>query len=142
MHRILNSLDILNSSLNNIVRSFKTTCLIFILFFSLQLYADDPVEAKRLSRDIVFDGYPETEEWNGAPILNSYMFQPDPNGTPTEKTEILIAYTDDYLWIGGRFYDEAAELVKANTKKRDDFGDSYDFFARVASTVAGAGRGW
>lgn len=110
------------------MRSLKTTFLILISLFSLYLHAEDPIEAMRLTREIVFDGYPEADEWNGAPVLNSYMFQPDPNGTPSEKTEILIAYTDEYLWIGGRFYDGAAELVKANTKKRDDFGDSYDFF--------------
>lgn len=102
--------------------------LLTLLFLPILLLAEDPVIAYQLNSEINFDGFPSDEEWKNAPVLPTYMLQPDPNGVPTEKTEIMIAYTDDYLWIGGRFFDESAELIKANTKKRDDFGDDYDFF--------------
>ncbi len=101
---------------------------IILILVSINAFAEDPVIVTRLIKDITFDGIPDENAWEGVVPLNTYMFQPYPDGQPTEKTEILLAYTDDYLWIGGRFYDNSPEKIKANTKKRDDFGDQYDFF--------------
>jgi len=102
--------------------------IISFLLSSLNIFAEDPVIATRLTEEITFDGIPDEIAWEGVSPLNTYMYQPDAGGSPTEKTEILIAYSDDYLWVGGRFYDATPDKIKANTKKRDDFGDQYDFF--------------
>ncbi len=102
----------------------------FVLFymFNISGYAQDEFRAYKLDSEVIFDGIPDEKAWQGLSPLPTYMLQPNPGEAPTEKTEIIIAYTDDYLWIGGRFFDQNAELIKANTKKRDDFSDNSDFF--------------
>lgn len=101
---------------------FNLFCL--PLFFSS---AQDPIIVRRLESGIRFDGIPDEAVWNNIEPLPVTTFQPVTGREPSEKTEILLGYTDDYLWIGGRLYDSEPSLIRHNSKKRDDFGEENDY---------------
>ena len=50
---------------------------------------------------------------------------------PTEKTEILVARDDDYIYAAGRLYDSEPSRIQASSKKRDNFGAENDWFGVV-----------
>ncbi len=100
--------------------------LYLISFFALR--AQDPVIISKLEGDVKFDGMPDEEAWLNIKPLRMTTLQPVSGKEPSEKTEVLIGYSDEYLWIGGRFYDSDPSLIQYKSKKRDDYGDDSDFF--------------
>ena len=107
---------------------FSLSVFLFLFLINTGLQAQECLKAHRIIHDVDFDGIPDEDAWHGSSPLPLWMLQPNPGDSPTERTEILVSYTENYLWIGGRFFDENPELIRANTKKRDDFGDDSDFF--------------
>ena len=61
------------------------------------------------------------------------MYQPTFEGEPTERTEIRIAYDDEYLYASGRFYDTDPSGVRSNSLYRDRYSGD-DTFALVLDT--------
>lgn len=90
--------------------------------------AQNPVIVSKMESSVRFDGMPDEEAWNKIIPLPVTTLQPVSGKEPTEKTEILLGYTDEYFWIGGKFYDSDPSQIQLNTKKRDDYGDDNDFF--------------
>jgi hypothetical protein len=91
--------------------------------------AQDPLVISRLEGEIRFDGIPDEDAWNRIVPLPVTTLQPVSGREPSEKTDILIGYTNDYLWIAGRLYDSESRLIRHNSKKRDDYGDANDYLA-------------
>lgn len=61
------------------------------------------------------------------------MYEPTFQGTPTERTEIRIAYDHDFLYAAGRFYDSDSAGIRANSLYRDRIvGD--DLFSLALDT--------
>jgi hypothetical protein len=90
--------------------------------------AQDPIVVSRMEGEINFDGSLDEEAWDKIVPIPVTTLQPVPGKEPSEKTEVLLGYTDDYFWIGGRLYDSEASLIKAYTLKRDDIGGENDYF--------------
>jgi hypothetical protein len=101
---------------------------LFLSLFSVAVSAQEPVAACRINGQIRFDGIPDEEAWNNIKPLPVTMLQPVTGGEPTERTEVLLGYTDDYFWIGARLYDSEPSLIQSFSKKRDDIGGENDFF--------------
>lgn len=74
------------------------------------------------------DGRSDETAWQEVPPLPVVMYWPEFRGEMTERTEIRIAYDDDYLWASGRFYDSDPEGVRGNSLYRDrwDGDDAFD----------------
>ena len=108
----------------------KLILITFILFFiSLMIIsAQAPVVISRLNDEIVFDGMPDEKAWTNILPLPMVTLQPVAGNSPSEKTEVLVGYTDDFLWVAGRLYDSEPASIRYNSRKRDDFGDENDFF--------------
>jgi hypothetical protein len=71
------------------------------------------------------------------------MMQPNFGFPPTEKTEVLIAFDDTYLWVAARLYDSEPSKIQAPSKKRDYmeantdwFGVSFDTFNDKENALA------
>ena len=94
----------------------------------LTIAGQNQVVISRLDGIIKFDGMPDEEVWSKIVPLPVTTLQPVSGKDPSEKTEVLLGYTDEYLWIGGRLYDSDPSLIRYNSKKRDDYGDENDFF--------------
>jgi hypothetical protein len=90
--------------------------------------AQNHVTVSRLEGTIRFDGMPDEEAWSKIVPLQVTTIQPLSGKEPSEKTEILLGYTDNYFWIGGRLYDSEPSLIQGYSKKRDDIGPENDYF--------------
>ena len=79
----------------------------------------------------VIDGKLDDEIWKEAIIISDFkQREPVEGADPTEKTEVLMLYTSDALYIGLRAYDSHPEAIVATVMKRDNYDTaSNDGFA-------------
>jgi hypothetical protein len=73
------------------------------------------------------DGVLDDPAWaNATRITDLHQFQPVDPGLPSERSEFLVMYDEDYLYVGARLYDsdpqaiQARQLVQGGTLKFDD----------------------
>lgn len=72
------------------------------------------------SDDFTFDGSVTEEFWNRVPVATNFRQQvPDEGAPASEKTEVRIAYDDEYLYMGVILYDSDPSGIKASQKRRD-----------------------
>ncbi len=102
----------------------------FLCFGSLLTANDVIVELPRISGSIQLDGFSNEPVWQQIKPLPMTVYQPVFQGTPTEKTEIRIAYDDNYLYVSGRLYDSDPAGIRANSLYRDRYSGD-DTFAIV-----------
>ena len=76
------------------------------------------------------DGQLSEPAWDGVAPLPITVYGPTFQMSPTEKTEILVAYDDTYLYMGGRLFDSDPNGIRSNTLYRDQFSGD-DLFSIV-----------
>jgi hypothetical protein len=81
--------------------------------------AQEPLPLTRLTGEVTLDGRPDEAAWAAVPPLPLTMFLPVLGGTPTQRTEIRVAYDDDHLYVAGRFYDSEPDGIRINSLYRD-----------------------
>ncbi len=111
--------------------------IVFYFFFFCIVGAfafDTTMVVKRVAAPIQFDGIPDEPAWNAVSPLPVVMHQPVFGNSPTELTEVLIAYDDEYIYLGGRLYDSEPEKMMANTKKRDALTANTEWFGLILDT--------
>ncbi len=105
------------------------------LFFSPnQARGQQPVKIQRLSAPVEFDGRPFEEAWNGLEYFTMVQNRPNFGQQPTERSEVMIAYDDQYVWIGARLYMQDASKIVAASKKRDEYSRNSDSFGVLFDT--------
>jgi len=63
----------------------------------------------------VIDGVLNDPAWAQATrITDLHQFQPVDPGVPSEKSEFLVMYDENFLYIGARLYDSDPQAIKAN----------------------------
>jgi len=78
-----------------------------------------PLALPRLSGPITLDGYSDEPAWQAIEPLPLTMMLPIFEGAMTERTEIRVAYDDDYLYVAGRMYDSEPHRIQAVDLVRD-----------------------
>jgi hypothetical protein len=69
----------------------------------------------------VVDGDLSDAVWARAAIVDDlHQTEPIEYATPSERTEILILYDDDALYVAARLYDKEPELITANNMRQND----------------------
>ena len=81
--------------------------------------AEGEIELSRLSGPITLDGRPDEPAWQQVPALPLTMYSPVFRGTPTQRTEIRVAYDDEYFYAAGWFYDTDPSGIRVNSLYRD-----------------------
>ena len=94
----------------------------------------NPVMLPRLTGPIQLDGFSNEPAWEQIAPLPMTMLRPTFGGTPSEKTEIRIAYDDDYLYAAGRFYVTDPANIRGNALARDGGSISDDGFILLLDT--------
>jgi hypothetical protein len=79
-----------------------------------------------------FDGRVLDPAWDGALSLPLVQWVPDFGAEPTERTEILIGYSDAYVYMACRCYDR--EPPSATTYRRNFAGEDSDFVILTLDT--------
>ena len=86
---------------------------------SQSVETDSPFIPTRLTGPIEIDGFVNDSAWEGVDPLPLVMYEPIFRGAPSERTDIRIAYDDQYLYLGGNLYDSNPDGIRANSMYRD-----------------------
>lgn len=106
---------------------------ILVLFLAVAAFAATEgvkqVQAVRVSEPPVIDGMLSDPIWRTG-IAESRFTQRDPVefGEPTEKTEVMIAYDDDAIYVGACMYDSEPDSIIARLARRDVDTESDEFY--------------
>jgi hypothetical protein len=94
--------------------------VLFPLLFAASLFAQQaPLELTRINTPIVIDGNMHDEAWSAVPPLPLTMYTPAFRGTPTQRTEIRVAYDDEAFYAGAWCYDTKPSGIRINSLYRD-----------------------
>lgn len=105
----------------------------FLVYFQFG-HAQERVILNRVRGSITLDGMSHESAWEGIEPLPVVMHSPTFGNPPTERTEILIGYDDEYLYMAGRLYMVDPGGVQATSKKRDFMGANSDWFGIILDT--------
>src|SRR5688572_10285887 len=78
-----------------------------------------PLELTRLDSAITFDGMPDESAWQRIPVLPLTTYAPVFRAAPKQRTEIRVAYDDDFFYAAGWFYDDDPGGIRVNSLYRD-----------------------
>src|SRR5687767_13063928 len=78
-----------------------------------------PLELTRLDSAITFDGMPDESAWQRIPVLPLTTYAPVFRAAPKQRTEIRVAYDDDFFYAAGWFYDDDPRGIRVNSLYRD-----------------------
>lgn len=79
-----------------------------------------PYAVSRAASAIKVDGSLDDAAWQGAALVElNYETRPAENTAPPVKTEVLITYDDDRLYVGFRAHDPDPSQIRAHLSDRD-----------------------
>ncbi|MCK4823557.1 hypothetical protein KA005_47840, partial [bacterium] len=70
-----------------------------------RLNRSDQLIIPRINGPVTLDGLSDEPAWEGIEPLPVVIHTPNFGNEPTERTEILVAYDNNYLYVAGRLYD-------------------------------------
>ena len=87
------------------------------------------------SEDIKLDGKLDDRFWSDVTGISDFLVQePVEGGEPTEKTNVKVAYDENYLYIGAIFYDSNPDGIKAFKMRKDAPLNTDDRFMWILDT--------
>jgi hypothetical protein len=101
-------------------RTLRSAALVCALLSqTTSAIAQEPLELTRLTGPVTIDGRPDEAAWLAIRPLPLTMYLPVFGGMPTQRTEIRVAYDDDYFYAAGWFYDTEPSGIRINSLYRD-----------------------
>ncbi|MFB0518306.1 MAG: DUF5916 domain-containing protein, partial [Acidobacteriota bacterium] len=85
----------------------------------------------RIKGPVTLDGLSNEPAWEGIEPLPVVMHRPNFGNEPSERTEILVAYDDDFLYVAGRLFDSEPTKIQSNSKERDSGDPSSEWFGII-----------
>ncbi len=71
------------------------------------------------------DGRLDEAAWAGAEAASGFtQLRPDAGEPASQRTEVLVLYDDDALWVGFRCHDTEPEAIIARLVRRDEWTES------------------
>jgi hypothetical protein len=89
---------------------------------------------QRINGTVKLDGLSDEAAWKGVQPLPVTMHIPHLGKEPTEKTEFLVAYDNEFMYVAGRLYERDPAKILATSKQRDAFGPGTDWFGIIIDT--------
>jgi Domain of unknown function (DUF5916)/Carbohydrate family 9 binding domain-like len=105
-----------------------------IILGPAELASQESLKISKISGQMNFDGKPDEDAWNNTTIFPLTVSTPNYGTEPTEKSEIMVAYDQDYLWVGARLFSTDPENVTSTSKKRDEESRNSDSFGIILDT--------
>ncbi len=102
-------------------------CFSFVVGISFGQTRDQLV-LPRINGPVKLDGLSDEPAWKGIEPLPFIQFNPNFGSEPSERTEILVAHDNNFLYIAGRLYDKEPAKIQANSKQRDSGDGSSDWW--------------
>jgi opacity protein-like surface antigen len=82
----------------------------------------------RVTGPIVLDGRLDEPAWRALAPFNMIMQAPNFGEACSEKSEVLIGFDDDHVYVGARMFDREPDKIQSPTKKRDTMVPTTDWF--------------
>lgn len=96
-----------------------------------RLNRSDQLIIPRINGPVTLDGLSDEPAWEGIEPLPVVIHTPNFGNEPTERTEILVAYDNNYLYVAGRLYDSEPLKILNTSKKRDSMSSTNDWFGII-----------
>ena len=100
----------------------------------LKLPRTEKIVISRVAGAITLDGQSDEPGWGNAKPLCMVMQSPDFGEACSERTEALLGFDDQFIYVAGRLYDVEPDRIQAQTKKRDAMVASSDWFGVLFDT--------
>lgn len=105
------------------------------LFLTGQSIAqEDRYVVQRIQHPVTLDGYATEAAWQNIEPLPLVTNSPTVGDPPSEKTELLIGYDENYVYFAGRCYDSEADKMLCASKKRDYLGPNTEWVGFILDT--------
>ena len=87
-----------------------------------------PFILPQISGSFKLDGVVDDPCWNNLSPLQLVMHIPTFGNQPTEKSDVFICHDNEYVYVGGRFFDKEANKINVSSRMRDNIGPQEDAF--------------
>jgi len=96
--------------------------------------AGGPLPLARLKGQIKLDGFSDEPAWRDITPLPMTMIFPTFGLSGSERTEILVGYDDNNLYVAGRLFDKEPAKIMNSSKKRDSTNMNQEWLAVILDT--------
>ena len=111
------------------------TGLLFLVFLTpAAVVSQESLIISQISGTVDFDGYPYEETWNETSLFPMIVSSPNFGTEPSEISEVMIGYDQEYLWIGARLLSKDPSNITSTSKKRDEESRNSDSFGIILDT--------
>jgi len=111
------------------------SAILFLYFISqTSVEAQGTVKINKLSSKVILDGRPNEAAWEQASLFPMIVHSPNFGNEPTEASEVMVAYDQEFLWIAARLYSRDPSNITSTSKKRDEESRNSDNFGIVLDT--------
>ncbi len=100
----------------------------------LESTLNEPIKIQRIKSPVELDGLSNETAWEDIKSFPLRMKQPNFGSEPSERTEILLGYDDDYLYAAGRSYDSVPSKIQAPSFLRDFWNYTTDAMVIILDT--------
>jgi Domain of unknown function (DUF5916) len=100
----------------------------------LKLSRTEKIVIPRLAGPVKLDGRIDEAAWQGLTPFVMVMQSPTYGEPSSERTEALIGYDDEFVYVAGRLFDREPGLIQSPTKKRDAMVANSDWFGVLLDT--------
>ncbi|MBP1659428.1 MAG: putative rane associated hydrolase [Candidatus Aminicenantes bacterium] len=100
----------------------------------LRLPRTERIVVTRVKGPITLDGLSGEPGWAGIPPLCMVMQAPTFGEACSERSEALLGYDEEFVYVAGRLFDGDPEGIQAPTKKRDAMIANTDWFGVLFDT--------
>lgn len=112
----------------------RTTITFFVMIVPVFIFSQVPIQIQKTTEEINFDGHLNEAVWNSTPHLEMIVSTPNFGSQPSEESDVMITYDDEYFWIGARLFTKDPSTINANSMKRDEMNLNSDVFGVMLDT--------
>ena len=113
------------------MRATLTVLALVTLARGLEAQGQGELQLPRLTEPVRVDGVMDDAAWAAIAPLPLTMYTPTFRGEPSERTEIRVAYDDEYLYAAGWLYDSRPADIRVNSLYRDRWSGDDTFVLLV-----------
>ncbi len=95
--------------------------------------AQTPFTVERMRGAVELDGRVDEPAWESVDPVPLTMMMPTFRGAPSVRSEVRLAYDDDFLYLSGRLFD-SPDSIQATSYKRDLLAPNIDYFGIFIDT--------
>ncbi len=100
------------------------------VFSAGSLHAQSGISLTKIDEPVKLDGVPDEPFWQRIEALPMVQYEPTFRGAMKERTEIRIAYDENFIYVAGKMFTKDPSSITTNSLYRDRYS-SDDVFAII-----------